>query len=338
MSERIVEERSPLRLLIAGTGRSGTTWLGKIIDSNPHLFYKSQPDDCSRYPWFRGIPSRLDPTEQNDRFCRPFIQGVRSAFWSYSANIHNRPDFPKSFLRWRAWQAYLFALRAWRKISRGRVPIMRIPRCLFSRDPNAVPLVIKSVVSNLRLGWIHHHFPDVKILLIVRHAGGYLNSVFEGAREYQWSDIGSMKRLESAVIPFHRPEHRHYADVVERVTSFERELIYWIVANEAPMLDLAGSPRLKVIVYEELCERPLEVAQDIFRFIGFDFDESTRRFLIQSTAEERPGYHDVYKNPLRAANKWREELDDRQIAIIERYLSHTSLDALWPATLPTPVS
>ena len=43
-------------ILIAGTGRSGSTWLGKLFDSSPRVFYKHEPDNVASKPWFRGIP------------------------------------------------------------------------------------------------------------------------------------------------------------------------------------------------------------------------------------------------------------------------------------------
>lgn len=54
MSDQLDALIPPKTVLIAGVGRSGTSWLGKILDSSPHVFYKPQPDDVSRYPWFRN--------------------------------------------------------------------------------------------------------------------------------------------------------------------------------------------------------------------------------------------------------------------------------------------
>lgn len=316
-------------VLIAGTGRSGTSWLGKIFDSSPAVFYKPQPDDRNRYPWFRDIPSRLDPTPEFDHFREPFAQALTQTFWSTSADLQPRPDFPKHFLRRRPWNSLVFAIRAWRKITRGRAPIVTIPRWMFRREPSSVTLVVKSVISNLRLAWIHRHFPDIKIILLVRHPGGYVNSIFRGARDHGWTDAGKKHRLAGTVLPFPRIEHLQYADAIENGSDFERELIYWIVANEAPILALGDSPSLKLVVYEELCARPLDVAAELFGFAGIRFGESTRRFLQESTAREQPGYYTVYKNPTRSANKWLHDLSGHQISVVDEYLQRCSLKTLW---------
>lgn len=317
-------------VLIAGVGRSGTSWLGKILDSSPHVFYKPQPDDVSRYPWFRGIPSRLDPTPEFDRFREPFARALQRTFWSHSANLLTRPDFHKDFLHNGAWRCLNTGLRAWRKATRGGGPIVRIPRWMFRGDTGNVTFVLKSVVSNMRLTWIHRHFPQIKIILIIRHPGGYLNSVFRGARCHGWGNIGKRARLDESVLPFRLPEHRKYADIVENGSDFERELIYWIVTNETPILELGDSPVLKVVAYEDMCRRPQAVVEEILSFLQISHSQRTARFLAETTAEDHAAYYSIYKNPLRSAYNWRAELNREHIAVIGRFMQHCLLNSLWP--------
>ncbi|MGB2985225.1 MAG: sulfotransferase [Phycisphaerae bacterium] len=316
-------------VLIAGTGRSGTTWLGKIFDSSPDVFYKPQPDERSRYPWFREIPSRLDRTPEFDRFKEPFAEAVRQTFCSHTPSLQARPVFKKNFLRQSAWDLLNISLRVWRKISRGPGPVLRIPAWMFRQDPDDITLVLKSVISNLRLAWIHENFPTIKMILIVRHAGGYLSSVFRGARHHGWVDAGKKERLGTTMLPFPRRDQERYRDAFENGSDFERELIYWVVANETPILELDGSPRFKLVSYEELCRRPLETAQALFDFAEIPFTRSSEQFIRESTTQERPGYYDVYKNPARSANRWRNELDSQQRALVARYVDESSLKFLW---------
>ena len=318
-------------VLIAGTGRSGTTWLGKILDSSPGVFYKSQPDDVTRYPWFRGIPSRIDPTPENDGYCGPFARAVHDTFWHHSAHLAGRPDFPKAFLHNGAWWTLNLGLRAWRRVTRGGAPIVPIPRAMFRSDPYGAKLVIKSVVSNMRLAWIHWHFPDIKIILIIRHPAGYLNSIFKGSRDHNWVNVGKKERLAPTLLPFPLPGHERYAKAFEKGDDFERELIYWLVANETPCVALRDCGMMKTVVYEELCIRPHDIVRETFGFLELPYTKQTACFLDASTCREHRGYYSVYKNPINSAFKWQKELRADAITVVDNYLDTTPLlRALFP--------
>ena len=60
----------------------------------------------------------------------------------------------------------------------------------------------------------------------------------------------------------------------------------------------------------------------MFDFTGLDWNAQTERFLRQSTASEDASYYSVYKDPLRAAMRWREELApdavERIMAVVAR--------------------
>ena len=326
MSTREFPERT---VFLAGAGRSGTTWLARLLDASPTVLYKHEPDNIDRAPWFRGIPSRLDATDENDSYRDRFAKALEEAFWSHSLQFINRPEFPKMILRNPAWRVANYALRAWRKAGLGERPSFRIPRWIFRKDPRGVDLVVKSVVSNLRLAWIRRHFPEFRLVLIIRHPCGYLSSWMRGAAHHGWTGFGERSRLDGTILPFPRPEHEKYAKVYESGGHFERELIYWIIANETPFLELAGDPAFKAVIYEELCAQPEKVVREVYEHSGIPFDEQTRRFVEASTARHLPDFHGVFKNPKIVANRWRGELTPEHINTVERYLAGTSLADMW---------
>ncbi len=75
------------------------------------------------------------------------------------------------------------------------------------------------------------------------------------------------------------------------------------------------------IRYEDVCRNPEAGTRTMFGFAGLRWSDQTARFVGASTASERESYYSVYKDPLRAANKWREELSRdeirRVLAVVE---------------------
>jgi hypothetical protein len=316
-------------VLLAGAGRSGTTWLGKLMDASPRVFYKHEPDNVTIWPMFHSVPSRLDPVAENDA-CKPaFEKAMEQTFWTHSLKFIIPPELPNDFLKPGPWKMANFALRSIRKVGLRKQPTMQLRPWMFQGGVE-MDLVMKSVVSNMRLAWVHRHFPEIKQVLIIRHPGGYLNSWLKGQRDHGWSEFGKKSRLSKAILPLACAEHEKYLDAFENGTDFERELIYWIVANETPLLQLDNAEALKTVVYEDLCEDPQKVMRQVYEHCGIPFDKPTQEFIEQSTSRQEEGFHSVFKNPRQVAEKWRGELPQEHIDTVERYLAGSTLAALWP--------
>lgn len=316
-------------VLIAGTGRSGTTWLGKLMDASPRVLYRHEPDNWTRVPWFKDVPSRVDPIPKNDVYKEPFERGVERCLWTHCLYYVYPPSFRKDFQRNGLFGGVNLGLRAMRRLGLGDGPILEVPRFAFRQEPDQIHLVMKSVISNLRLAWIHQHFPHYRLVLIIRHPGGYLSSWLRGNPKGNFKGFGQRSRLDDTLLPFPRPELERYADSYANGTDFEREMIYWIVANETPLLALGDSPALKVVVYEQLCEAPERVLREVYEHCRIPFEDSTQRFLRASTSEHQEGYHAVFKDPKRVAWQWREEIAAPERETIERYLAGSMLAKLW---------
>ena len=290
-------------VLVTGAGRSGTSWLGKLLDASPRVLYKHEPDNWTYVPWFRNIPSRLDDVPENDSYRDEVIWALEQSFWTHCLQFVAPPDFPKKFLRHRLWRLMNLGLRAHRKLGLGDGPSFTIPRWMFREDISQIHFVVKSVMSNLRLAWLHRNFPTFRLLLIIRHPGGYLSSWIRGARDHGWAGFGDKSRLNGTLLPFPRVEHEKYAHAYHHASPFERELIYWIIANKTPLLELAES--------------------------SIPLGESTKRFIEASTSIHQDGFYSVFKDPSRVAEQWREELSSVQIETVDSYLAGSFLSKFW---------
>ena len=325
MTRPSLSQRSDLDRVIwlAGAGRSGTTWLGKIFDAAPNVLYRHEPDNTRKVPFFAEVPSRIDP-EATDPSPDCLRDAIDASIAHESAHFVRPPYFRKDY-RGPSWWFFARALRSASRF--GGIPRAEIPRWMWRGDPQDVRPVIKSVSSNLKLAWMHRHVPELRLVLIVRHPGGYLASWLRG-RSDRWVP-GQRSRLDPTLLPIPRPEHAHLLDQYERGTDFDRELIYWLIANETPLLQLGGAGVLHTVVYEDLCADPERVAREVFAQCDLDFTPSVADFLQESTSRHDSNYHAVFKDPARTAWAWRDELSVEQRARVDEVLRGSTLSALW---------
>ena len=89
------DERSRVErmLFISCVGRSGSTWLGKVLDANPHVLYKYELDKPALYPWFRGVPIRIDAAANGEEDRGLFASALERSVWTHSTRFMQTPRF-----------------------------------------------------------------------------------------------------------------------------------------------------------------------------------------------------------------------------------------------------
>ncbi|XP_060566337.1 carbohydrate sulfotransferase 1-like isoform X2 [Ruditapes philippinarum] len=126
-------------------------------------------------------------------------------------------------------------------------------------------------------------YPNLKIVHLVRDPRGIMNSRFK-------IHMASEDKIKSQVVG-------HCTTVYEDL-KISKEII-----SEFP-------GRLKVILYEDLAERPLETAQSMFRFSGLPFNDYVQTFVERQTSAQRNSgkYTTLRKNSTVTANTWRKQI------------------------------
>ena len=220
--------------LLAGSGRSGTTWVEEVIDRHHDHRVLFEPLRASQEPSIAGMPHGL----------------------------YLRPDDPAP--RWR---------RPVEDILRGRV------RNRWTDHQNHVVVarrrLVKEIRANPLLPWLATQFPEVRLVWLVRHP----LAVAASARSLGWAThLDELVRQPDLVADHLRP----LLPVVEAVDGpIERFVAQWCIENLVPFRMLAPD-RVHLVFYEELVDRPVEVAAELLRAIGQQPDDALR------AAVERP--------------------------------------------------
>jgi hypothetical protein len=212
-------------LLVAGSGRSGTTWLAELLAGTRR----------------RVVFEPLHP--------------VRGPFPDLGVRRYPRPGAADPALE-----------SAFEAILTGRL-----------RDPwtdqyNATLLpkgrLVKDVWANMALGWVRDRFPEVRIILLLRHPAAVIRSQ---ALLERWDWHADPIRLVA------QPDlvADHLGGMVDLLGSAPRGLdasvLTWCVENLVPLRAL-GPHGAHVVFYEHLVQRPETELRRIASFLGEPFD------------------------------------------------------------------
>ena len=168
-------------IFIMGQPRSGTTWLAKVIDTNPGVLYRHEPDIVRRAP---EIPGLCPFPVANDFVPQAQVWLNDLANTACLGAVGPAPMFSKSYrsqLEERVRQGLIPILKV-----AGRIPRMgrfaqsiRLPD-FVDLESETCHLIISSVSSLGRAGLLTRAAPESRFILMLRHPWGQIE--FRSAR------------------------------------------------------------------------------------------------------------------------------------------------------------
>lgn len=318
----------PALIIISGLPRSGTTWLGKLFDSHPSTLYRHEPDSVERLHHWLPLAVEGDYA----KYAAPLQDFVRRLpEFRHPKVSASLPLFSKAF--WKPTQQCLvgYSLRLVKALSALGTDI-KLPRyCLPKADQDYV-LVWKTIESLGRLGLYATALDNKRIIQLFRHPCGMIASQLRGAKLNKFSgqrpseDYGLFRILLNTTVG------KRYGLSLSQIQAMEPiERLAWgyIVSMENIFENIKEQPDCQIILYENLCEKPCELLQELFKFCSLDFEQQSCKFLLKSISKSEKGYFSVFKHPLDSAYKWKKELTNREKEMIHNQLKCSKLVGLW---------
>lgn len=305
-------------ILLFGLPRSGTTWLGKILDSHPDTLYRHEPDRWGKINELPLVISSSDPNSYAP-IILDFVE--RLANLNHSSVNGKLPAFPKSYFstnqflinQTNSWLSKLICLCF------GEIPLPHFKNYL------AVPhlrIIWKSIESLGRLGAIVTSLKECRAIHLVRHPCGYVLSVQRGesARKFTGKILTSedwpvFEMLLSTTLA---RDNGLSLEQLRQASPVERMAWRWALFNDKALDEISGMDHCTTMLYEDFCRSPQASVRSLLDFVDLDWNAQIERFLLRSTSFERYGYYSIFKISSKAADKWRDELSAEQIDSIMR--------------------
>lgn len=302
-------------IFVFGASRSGTSWLAKIFDSHPETLYRHEPDSLLRnddIPYLHESANAAPYLDQLRQYISDLLM-VRQLKTAGSLPVFRKDYLPRGRAGVRT--AIIMGLRTLERIpalnklaGRPNIPdLVKLEK--FPRDK----IVIKSVGSLGRTKLFAEAFPKSRFVIIVRHPCGHVSSIIKGQNLNKMPKsipIDGLARTDMA---------QSYGLSLEKMSAMTliQQLTWrWVILNDIAMAHAGNldKDRVRIIRYEDLCAAPLDMARSLLDFSSLAWQQQTADFLGESTTSDgKDRYFSVRRDPLKAAMKWQEDLDQNQI-------------------------
>jgi hypothetical protein len=236
-------------IFLAGSARSGTTWVSDIINYNNEYRYMFEPFHPGKVQICKNFEPKqyLRPEDRREETLIPartiLSGGIRSE-WTDFLN-----------LRFISWRRLIKDIRANLMLGWIRTNFPGMPIILLLRHPCAVA----SSKTHLR----HRKSPLPR---------GWRPNL---------DDFLSQSDL---VVDFLEPFEEEMRSAKD---DFERDVFSWCVENYVPLKQF-GPGEIYVIFYEGLCEDPNDELRRLGAFLGRDFDNSVFEKIDRPSRLSRP--------------------------------------------------
>lgn len=263
-------------LFLAGTGRSGTGWVANIINYDNRYRYLYEP------------------------FSPKVIDTVAAFTWG----LYIRPDDTSA--------RYIEPARWLLEGKVGHYPKLdRANHRIF-----ATKRLLKETRGNLWLKWLHHNFPDVKIVLLMRHPCAAVNSRIKRGNLVLFDPF----LQQPALMEDHLGPFKGAIERAKDAEEFEQRVFMWCINYYVPLRQFAPD-EVHVAYYENFAENPKEEVDRLFKFIDQPYDERVMEAIKRPSEVTRPDAAIITGRSI--VSHWQEEvgpeLTRRSIDILRQF-------------------
>jgi hypothetical protein len=290
-------------MVLAGTGRSGTSWLLDLISSEPDyrpVFEPLHPYNVPSARPFNDFYLRdSDDNPALERFFQDVFFGKPAEGWIRWMTL--RTAYNESFLRLLARSVYHY--RRYKPFARKRV--------------------VKIINGNLLLRWLAARL-NPAIVFLIRHPCAVVSS----QRKMGWGlDLEGFLSQPQLVSEFLSP---HVELIRSASTPLEKLTIRWCIENVVPLTQMReGSLRNRPFFFEDLVREPDRTLDAILRHMSLPESEIAR--FIDKMKVRMPPHPDTL-------NAWKRRLSEDEQRQILDVVARFGIDVYGADPLPNPSS
>jgi hypothetical protein len=275
-------------ILILSLPRSGSSWIGEILGSASNALYLREPITQSNLALDYSQPSQIYIDPHEPK--QPYQLFADMSFYSLPMFRRGIVINPK---QWPLFE------RRFRRLVIKEVNPLACEWLLQRYQPRLIFLVrhpVAVALSYLKLSWVNINiqnmfFPHENLI------GGPIG---------KWKD--HLKSIGS--------------NFWERHGAMQGTILRFVLES------LNTYPDSKIVVYEDLCSKPLEIFHELFDFTDLSWDENVEKLVInRSAGGDRGQLYSTSRDSKNMINSWKGKISEEELYNIKN--AYCAFDLPW---------
>lgn len=291
-------------ILVTGSHRAGTTWMGRMLAAAPNVAYLYEPfnidnrisNNAIKYKyWFKFI------SKQNEAAYLPAFRNVLDYNYPLSTNIQKIQE-PRDAAKIVKNQS----LSLYNKLKNNR-PLVKDPIALFSSE------------------WLAETF-DMDVLVMIRHPAAFCSSLKLQGWNFNFENFLDQPLLMEAYLSNFEEEIRDHIKVKRE--PVEQAILMWNCFYHAVSIFQARHPDWLFVRHEDISLEPVAGFKDLYEKLKLEFTPAVEEKIRQVSGTHNPAEHNANNEFVRDSRKnihnWKKRLSDDEIALIKSKTANVS--------------
>ncbi len=280
-------------ILLTGSHRSGSTWVGQMLAAHPSIAYIEEPFNAHMRPECPVRHMWHHVTEADADVFREYVRGLLE-FRTWPGKRPGDLTPPRRL----ADTAFHALLARWRRL-RGARPLLKDPIAFFSAE------------------WLAATF-GMDVVVLIRHPAAFVSSIKRLGWNVNFANLLAQPRLLAGPLaPFADPirhVHGNSSDVVER------GVLMWRLIHRVLLDYRERHPDWLFVRHEDLSLRPVEEFRSLFERLGMELSPHVRRtieaYSSRENAREAPAgtVHQLRRDSRANVWNWAHRLRPEEVA------------------------
>lgn len=290
-------------ILITGSHRSGTTWVGKMIATSPEIIYIHEPFNVSRYRpgilhkqfkhWFTYIHAGNE-----DQYYKPLQKTI---------SLHYNPIG--------ALQYYKHTKKPYKKLVKEFLNYQKA----FLQSKR---VLIKDPIAFFSVEWLAKRY-NMQVVILIRHPAAFAASLKQKNWRFDFNNFLNQPELMDQRLGHFRLEIEKYSqnspDIIDQACLLWRIIYSMVAGYQLTKTDW------KFIRHEDLSRSPIDEFRNLFNSLGLEFTEHSSRVIAEySLAANRGQINEMKRNSLANIYTWHTRLSAEEISRIKTTVEDVS--------------
>jgi hypothetical protein len=284
---------APTPILVTGTHRSGTSWVGKMLAADSSTAYISEPLNVLHRPgvfhvkvhhWYQYI------CEENEKDYLPAFQELLEFdynLWDEIRSLRSRRDVLRM-----GRDFYIF----YTALMRGQRALLKDPFAIFS-----TPWFAKRL--------------DCKVVVVVRHPAAFASSL----KRLNWPFDFQNLLDQPLLMRDHLETFRAEMQSVEQDDVIGQAALLWKLIHHSVHAIRSSHLNFLIVRHEDLSRDPIPGYRALYDSLGLEFTPRVEKMILNSSSSENPReisrkkVHAVKLDSLANLDNWKKRMTAEEI-------------------------